>query len=46
VDEKPLLFVALNALRELNDKLNKTTDDLAVAIRRIVQLESRAAQPT
>jgi hypothetical protein len=45
VDEKPLLFVALNALRELNDKLNKTTDDLAVAIRRIVQLESRAAQP-
>jgi hypothetical protein len=39
VDEKPLLFVVINALRELNDKLNKTTADLAVAIRRIVELE-------
>jgi hypothetical protein len=39
VDEKPLIFVLINALRELNDKLNQTRNDLNVAVRRIVQLE-------
>ena len=43
LDDKPLLFAVINALREINDRLNDTTEKLGIANKRIVQLESRLA---
>jgi hypothetical protein len=43
VADGPIVAALVNAFRELHDLLNETREQLGVATRRIIQLESRAA---